>query len=90
MKSQNFYYRIIPLYYFFFFGGQSLITSYMNVYLEKSLGFSGSQLGLYHIIKDSYPEKTVYTVGDLTPRYSFMLPTSITLLLLIISKEVGQ
>lgn len=33
----------------------------------------GSQLGLYHIIKDSYPEKTVYTVGDLTPRYSFML-----------------
>lgn len=33
----------------------------------------GSQLGLYHIIKDSYPEKEVYTVGDLTPRYSFML-----------------
>ena len=33
----------------------------------------GSQLGLYHAIKDSYPEKEVYTVGDLTPRYSFML-----------------
>lgn len=33
----------------------------------------GSQLGLYHMIKDSYPEKEVYTVGDLTPRYSFML-----------------
>lgn len=33
----------------------------------------GSQLGLYHILKDSYPEKEVYTVGDLTPRYSFML-----------------
>jgi phosphoesterase RecJ-like protein len=25
------------------------------------------------MIKDSYPEKEVYTVGDLTPRYSFML-----------------
>ena len=33
----------------------------------------GSQLGLYHVIKDSFPEKEVYTVGDLTPRYSFML-----------------
>lgn len=33
----------------------------------------GSQLGLYHAIKDSYPEKEVYTVGDLTPRYNFML-----------------
>ena len=33
----------------------------------------GSQLGLYHIIKDSYPHKEVYIVGDLTPRYAFML-----------------
>ena len=33
----------------------------------------GSQLGLYHIIKDSYPEKEVYIVGDMTARYSFML-----------------
>ena len=33
----------------------------------------GSQMGLYHIIKDSYPDKEVYVVGDLTPRYSFML-----------------
>ena len=33
----------------------------------------GSQLGLYHMIKDTYPEKEVYTVGDMTPRYSFML-----------------
>ena len=33
----------------------------------------GSQMGLYHIIKDSYPEKQVYAVGDLTPRYAFML-----------------
>ena len=33
----------------------------------------GSQLGLYHMINDTYPEKEVYTVGDLTPRYAFML-----------------
>lgn len=33
----------------------------------------GSQFGLYHMIKDSYPEKEVYVVGDLTPRYSFMM-----------------
>ncbi len=32
----------------------------------------GSQLGLYHMIRDSYPEKEVYTVGDMTPRYAFM------------------
>ena len=33
----------------------------------------GSQIGLYHIIKDSYPEKQVYMVGDMTPRYAFMV-----------------
>ena len=33
----------------------------------------GSQLGLYHAIKDTYPEKEVYTVGDMTQRYAFML-----------------
>lgn len=32
----------------------------------------GSQIGLYHIIKDSYPKKQVYMVGDMTPRYAFM------------------
>ena len=32
----------------------------------------GSQLGLLGIIRDSYPEKKVYAVGDMTPRYAFM------------------
>ena len=32
----------------------------------------GSQIGLKHIIKDNFPEKTVYTVGDDAKRYSFM------------------
>ncbi len=33
----------------------------------------GSQIGLKHILRDSFPEKTVYTVGDMTPRYAFMV-----------------
>ena len=33
----------------------------------------GSQLGLFHMIRDTYPEKRVYMVGDMTPRYAFMV-----------------
>ena len=33
----------------------------------------GSQIGLKHIIKENYPEKTIYVVGDITKRYAFML-----------------
>lgn len=32
----------------------------------------GSQIGLKHIIKDTYPDKTVYVVGDASRRYGFM------------------
>ncbi len=32
----------------------------------------GSQVGLYNIIKDSFPHKEVYMVGDMTPRYEFI------------------
>lgn len=32
----------------------------------------GSQMGLKYIIKETYPEKQVYVVGDTTPRYSFI------------------
>ena len=35
----------------------------------------GSQLGLLGIIRDSYPEKQVYAVGDMTPRSAFMAET---------------
>lgn len=35
----------------------------------------GSQIGLKHIIKESFPEKTVYTVGDKT-KYLDFLPDS--------------
>ena len=32
----------------------------------------GSQIGLKNIINENFPEKTVYAVGDMTARYSFM------------------
>lgn len=32
----------------------------------------GSQIGLKHILKDTYPEKRIYAVGDSAGRYSFM------------------
>jgi len=32
----------------------------------------GSQMGLYHIINDSFPDKEVYAVGDESERYAFM------------------
>lgn len=35
----------------------------------------GSQLGLKYAILDNYPNKKVYTVGDMTERYSFMTET---------------
>ena len=32
----------------------------------------GSQIGLKNIIKENFPEKTVYAVGDMTKRFEFM------------------
>ncbi len=32
----------------------------------------GAQIGLKHILKDTFPEKQVYVVGDASRRYSFM------------------
>lgn len=32
----------------------------------------GSQTGLWHILRDSYPEKQVYAVGDMAERYAFI------------------
>lgn len=32
----------------------------------------GSQIGLKSIIKENFPEKTVYAVGDMTARFAFM------------------
>ncbi len=32
----------------------------------------GSQIGLKNLIKDNFPEKEVYVVGDVNPRFAFM------------------
>ena len=32
----------------------------------------GAQLGLYYLIKENYPEKEVFAVGDMNRRYAFM------------------
>ena len=32
----------------------------------------GSQIGLKHILKENFPEKEIYVVGDPAKRYSFM------------------
>ena len=32
----------------------------------------GSQIGLKHILQDSFPQKQILMVGDMTPRYAFM------------------
>ena len=32
----------------------------------------GSQIGLKNVIKENFPEKTVYAVGDMTARFAFM------------------
>ncbi len=33
----------------------------------------GSQIGLKYILKENYPQKEIYAVGDMTDRYSFMV-----------------
>lgn len=33
----------------------------------------GSQLGLKHILRDSFPDKEIFVVGDMSDRYAFMV-----------------
>lgn len=37
----------------------------------------GSQQGLKYILKDNYPNKEIFAVGDMTPRYAFMVTSPI-------------
>ncbi len=54
----------------------SLIEKYDRIIIHRHKNPDGdalgSQLGLLHTIKDTYPNKEVYAVGDMTPRYAFM------------------
>ena len=54
----------------------ALIQSYDRIIIHRHRNPDGdalgSQIGLKHILKESFPEKEVYTVGDNAGRYSFM------------------
>jgi phosphoesterase RecJ-like protein len=54
-----------------------LIEAYPRVIIHRHKNPDGdalgSQIGLKHIIKDTYPDKEVLVVGDMTARYAFML-----------------
>ncbi len=53
-----------------------LIRAYPRVILHRHKNPDGdalgSQLGLKHILKDSFPDKEIFTVGDMNDRYAFM------------------
>ena len=55
---------------------KKLIESYDTIIIhrhKKPDGDAlGSQIGLKNIIKENFPEKTVYVVGDMTARFAFM------------------
>ena len=38
----------------------------------------GSQIGLKNILKDNFPKKEIYVVGDLTKRFAFMEDSSLS------------
>ena len=54
-----------------------LIEKYPRIILHRHKNPDGdalgAQLGLKHILMASYPEKEIFAVGDMTPRYSFMV-----------------
>lgn len=84
MNSKRRYNIAIPLFYFFFFGAQCLVISYMNVYLEKHLVFTGKELGLYTSITPLIPAVIIPLVGilcDRTQRYKeiFLIFLGLTL-----------
>ena len=55
---------------------KALIERYPKIIIHRHLkpdgDALGSQVGLMNIIKDTYPEKQVFIVGDMTERYAFI------------------
>ncbi len=53
-----------------------LIQSHSRIILHRHKNPDGDalgcQLGLKHILKDTFPDKEIYAVGDMTERYAFM------------------
>ena len=59
-----------------FESAQALINHYDRIILHRHLSPDGdaigSQVGLKHLLKENYPQKEVYMVGDEAGRYAFM------------------
>ena len=55
----------------------NLIRQYPRVIIHRHKNpdgdAMGSQFGLARILRDSFPEKEILTVGDLTPRFAFIM-----------------
>ena len=55
---------------------QELILKYPRIIIHRHKNPDGdalgSQFGLKQILCDTYPEKEIFAVGDMTPRYAFM------------------
>ncbi len=53
-----------------------LIRTYPRIILHRHKNPDGDalgcQLGLKHILQDTFPDKEIYAVGDMTERYAFM------------------
>ncbi|MBO5682938.1 MAG: bifunctional oligoribonuclease/PAP phosphatase NrnA, partial [Clostridia bacterium] len=60
---------------------KNLIEQYPRIILHRHKNPDGdalgAQLGLKKILMENYPEKEILAVGDMTPRYAFMLTTPI-------------
>lgn len=55
---------------------QQLILQYPRIIIHRHKNPDGdalgSQFGLKQILQDTFPEKEIFAVGDMTPRYAFM------------------
>ncbi len=75
-------------YYFCFFAGLSCILSYINVYLEKVQGFTGTQLGIYTSLTGLFPAFLIPAVGylaDKTGRHDIFLPAALGIEILFLA-----
>jgi phosphoesterase RecJ-like protein len=54
---------------------QQLISQYPRIIIHRHKNPDGdalgAQMGLKQILIDTYPEKEIFAVGDMTPRYAF-------------------
>ncbi|WP_343209269.1 MFS transporter [Anaerolentibacter hominis] len=82
-KKTNF---AIGAFYFFYFAAHVCAMSYMNVYLEKYLHFTGSQLGAFSgisVLSSVFLIPVWGVIGDKTKHYKTLLLSFLTGVLLV-------